>query len=128
MYQININQIRINQNQNQNQNRNLNTINNQNPSFEALLHKEIHKNQNIKFSKHALERLQERKIQLTTQEMNKLNNAINRAAEKGIKETLIIMDNKAFIASVPNRTVITAATDKQLKENVFTNIDGAIFA
>lgn len=128
MYPIKINQIRINPNINQNQNRNVNTINNQNVTFEALLQKEVHKNQNLKFSKHALERLEERKIELTTQEVDKLNNAITKAAEKGIKETLIIMDNKAFIASVPNRTVITAATDKQLKENVFTNIDGAIFA
>ena len=128
MYPIKINQIRINPNINQNQNRSVNTINNQNVTFEALLQKEVHKNQNLKFSKHALERLEERKIELTTQEVDKLNNAITKAAEKGIKETLIIMDNKAFIASVPNRTVITAATDKQLKENVFTNIDGAIFA
>jgi len=128
LYPIKINQIRINPNINQNQNRSVNTINNQNVTFEALLQKEVHKNQNLKFSKHALERLEERKIELTTQEVDKLNNAITKAAEKGIKETLIIMDNKAFIASVPNRTVITAATDKQLKENVFTNIDGAIFA
>ncbi len=128
MYSINTNQIRINQNQNQNKNRNFNNINNQKTSFQTILQTQIQKNQDIKFSKHALDRLQERKIQLTKQEVNKLNNAISKAAEKGIKETLIIMDNKAFIASVPNRTIITAATDKQLKENVFTNIDGAIFA
>lgn len=128
MHSININQIRINQNQNQNKNRNSSNINNKKAGFEAVLQKEIQKNQNIKFSKHALERLEQRKIQLTTQEVNKLDNAINKAAEKGIKETLIIMQNKAFIASVPNRTVITAAADNQLRENVFTNIDGAVFA
>jgi flagellar operon protein len=125
LYPIKINPIRINQNQNQT--RNINSINNPKATFETLLQKEIHKNQNLKFSKHALERLQEREIELTTQEVDKLNSAITKAATKGIKETLIIMDNKAFIASVPNRTVITAATDKQLKDNVFTNIDGAIF-
>lgn len=128
MYSINTNQIRINQNQNQNKSRNLNNSINQINSFQTVLQKEVQKNQDIKFSKHALERLQERKIQLSPQEVNKLNNAISKAAEKGIKETLIIMDNKAFIASVPNRTVITAATGTQLKENIFTNIDGAIFA
>lgn len=128
MYSINTNQIRINQNQNQNKNRNFNNINNQKTSFQTLLQKQIQKNQDLKFSKHALGRLEERKVQLTRQEVKKLNNAINRAAEKGIKETLIIMDNKAFIASVPNRTVITAAIDSQLKENIFTNIDGAVFA
>lgn len=121
-----IKQIRIEQNQNRN--RNSNNISDKKAGFETVLQKEIQKSQNIKFSKHALERLQQRKIQLTTQEVNKLDSAINKAAEKGIKETLIIMNNKAFIASVPNRTVITAAADNQLKENVFTNIDGAIFA
>lgn len=124
MYPIKVNSICINQNQI----RNANPINSQKNGFETLLQKEIHKNQNIKFSKHALERLEQRKIELTTQEVDKLNAAITKAANKGIKETLIIMDNKAFIASVPNRTVITAATDKQLKDNIFTNIDGAVFA
>jgi len=126
LYQIKVNPIQINQTQNRT--RNVNAIDNKKSTFESLLQKQIHKNQNFKFSKHALERLEERKIELTTQEVDKISNAITKAATKGIKETLIIMDNKAFIASVPNRTVITAATDKQLKDNVFTNIDGAIFA
>jgi len=126
LYQIKVNPIQINQTQNRT--RNVNAIDNKKSTFESLLQKQIHKNQNLKFSKHALERLEERKIELTTQEVDKISNAITKAATKGIKETLIIMDNKAFIASVPNRTVITAATDKQLKDNVFTNIDGAIFA
>lgn len=128
MHSINVNRIRVEQNQNQNRNKNLNNINDKKIGFESVLKKEIKKNQNIKFSKHALERLGQRKIQLTTKEVDKIDNAISRAAEKGIKETLIIMNNKAFIASVPNRTVITAAADNQLKESVFTNIDGAIFA
>ena len=120
-----INQIRIDQNRGQN--KNLNNIGDKKADFGTVLQKEIQKNQNIKFSKHALERLEQRKIQLTTKEVDKIDNAISKAAEKGIKETLIIMSNKAFIASVPNRTVITAAADNQLKESVFTNIDGAIF-
>ncbi len=125
MYSIKVNSIGIQQNHKSATN--VHALNKQNPTFQSLLQKEIDKNQNLKFSKHALERLEERKIQLTNHEVNKLSDAINKAAEKGIRETLIVMDNKAFIASVPNRTVITAATDKQLKENIFTNIDGAIF-
>ncbi|ABW19031.1 TIGR02530 family flagellar biosynthesis protein [Alkaliphilus oremlandii] len=128
MYPIKMNPIRVNQNHNQNQRKNINPVNSQNLDFKALLHNEINRSQEVKFSKHALDRLQERNIELTTQEVTKINNAITKAASKGIKETLIIMENKAFIASVPNRTVITAATDQQLKDNVFTNIDGAIFA
>lgn len=126
MYPIKINPIHINQNHNMD--RKVIHKNNSQDPFKAILQQEIGKCKDLKFSKHALERLQERKIQLTNIELDKLNSAITRAEEKGIKETLIIMDNKAFIASVPNRTVITAATEGQLKDNVFTNIDGAIFA
>ncbi len=125
MYSIKANQLSIAQNRNQNTN--INRLKNQNSNFEALLKNEIQNNQKIKFSKHAMDRLKERNIKLSDVEINKLNNAVNKAAKKGIKETLIIMDNKAFITSVKNKTVITAATEKQLKENVFTNIDGAIF-
>lgn len=101
---------------------NLNTTTN----FNQILHQHIEKNSEIKFSKHAVERLEQRNIQLSKQDIMKLNNAIDTAAQKGIKETLIIMDNTAFIASVRNKTVITAAVDEQLKKNVFTNIDGAV--
>ncbi|WP_255547768.1 TIGR02530 family flagellar biosynthesis protein [Crassaminicella indica] len=80
----------------------------------------------VKFSKHAKERMQSRNIEINNQEMNKINEALNKAKQKGIKETLILMNNKAFVASVKNRTIITVATDEQLKENIFTNIDGAV--
>lgn len=83
-------------------------------------------NQDIKFSKHALQRLEARNIHLDHQEINRINDGLRKASQKGIKETLILMDNKAFVASVNNKTIITAALDEQLKENVFTNIDGAV--
>lgn len=133
MYSIKVNQISVNKNTNQNTKLNINNLKNQRlksqeSSFESLLKNEMKNKQDIKFSKHAVDRLKERNIKLSINEVNRLNNAVNKAAEKGIKESLIVMDNKAFITSVTNKTVITAATDKQLKENVFTNIDGAIFA
>jgi flagellar operon protein len=80
----------------------------------------------VKFSKHAAERLQMRNIHLTKDDLNKLNEAVNKAAEKGVKETLIIMGNAAFIANVKNKMIITAAAEENLKNNVFTNIDGAV--
>lgn len=95
-------------------------------NFNHILNQHIEKDKELKFSKHAVERLQQRNIQLTKQEISKINSALETAAQKGIKETLILMDNRAFIASVKNKTVITAAIDEQLKDNVFTNIDGAI--
>jgi flagellar operon protein len=58
--------------------------------------------------------------------MKKLNQAIEKAKEKGVKDALILMDDKAFIASIRNKTIVTAAFEDQLKENVFTNIDGAV--
>ncbi|SHI80283.1 flagellar operon protein [Geosporobacter subterraneus DSM 17957] len=92
----------------------------------AQLLEQIVQNQEVKFSKHALQRLEARNIHLDVTAIDKINEALNKAKQKGIKETLILMDNKAFVASVKNKTIITAATDDQLKESVFTNIDGAV--
>jgi flagellar operon protein len=86
----------------------------------------INRQQELKFSKHAIQRLESRNIHLNHNEITRINNALGKASQKGIKETLILMDNKAFVASVKNKTIITAAVDEQLKDNVFTNIDGAV--
>lgn len=94
--------------------------------FEKVLQQEVLKQNEVKFSKHAAERLENRNIRLTKDELSKLNEAVKKAAEKGVKETLIIMGNSAFIANVKNKTIITASTEDNLKDNVFTNIDGAV--
>jgi flagellar operon protein len=93
--------------------------------FQQILDDQI-RQKSVVFSKHAAERLLQRNIKLTPQEMTRINAGLEQAAQKGIRETLIMMDNRAFIASVSSRTVITAAVDEQLKESVFTNIDGAV--
>ncbi|WP_110943169.1 TIGR02530 family flagellar biosynthesis protein [Inediibacterium massiliense] len=92
--------------------------------FDQVLNQEI--NKEVKFSKHAVERLESRNIKIHPNEMTKINEAVSKANQKGIKEALILMDNKAFVASVKNKTIITVATNEQLKENIFTNIDGAV--
>lgn len=94
--------------------------------FGDVLANQLKQKEGVMFSKHAAERLQQRNIQLTAQELKRLDQGLNRAAQKGIRETLIMMDNRAFIASVQNKTVITAAVEDQLKEQTFTNIDGAV--
>lgn len=101
--------------------------NNNNPvkSFNEVL-ETIKQHQEVKFSKHALERLESRNIKLNFNDMNRINNALDKASHKGIKETLIFMDNKALVASVPNKTIITVTIGEQLKDSVFTNIDGAV--
>ncbi|MBN2897923.1 MAG: flagellar protein [Clostridia bacterium] len=94
-------------------------------SFSEVLN-QIESQSELKFSKHAASRLATRNIELTSTEMNRLNSAVSKASSKGIKEALILMDNKVFIASVQNKTIITASTEDDLKDNVFTNIDGAV--
>ncbi len=80
----------------------------------------------LKFSAHAAQRLQERKISIDPATMTKVNDAIDKAAAKGVEETLVLTDNAAFIVSVKNKTVITALDRGSLSGNVFTNIDGAV--
>ncbi len=94
-------------------------------SFNEILDK-IQNNDQVKFSKHAIQRLESRNIKLEDSDIEKLNNAVNKAESKGVKDALIIMGDKAFVASIKNRTIITAAAEDQLKENVFTKIDGAV--
>lgn len=80
----------------------------------------------LKFSAHAQQRLASRNIQLTPADLAKIKNAVDQAALKGAKDSLIMMDNMAFVVSVKNRTVVTAVDDASMKEHVFTNIDSAV--
>ena len=93
-------------------------------SFTEVLEKELTQ---VKFSQHALQRLQTRNIKLYNSELDKLNQAVEKAAQKGAKESLILMNNDlAFVVSVKNKTVITAMDGSSIKDNVFTNIDSAV--
>lgn len=85
-------------------------------------------NDTVKFSKHALNRLSMRNIELTGEQMERLNNGKIEAGEKGIKDSLILVDQLAFIVNVPSSTVVTAMDQTENKNNVFTNIDGAVIA
>lgn len=78
----------------------------------------------LKFSKHATERLMSRNIDLSPEQIERLNGGANMAKEKGIKESLVMVDNLAFIVNTKNRTVVTAVNE--LNNAVFTNIDGAV--
>jgi flagellar operon protein len=80
----------------------------------------------LKFSQHAQQRLQSRNIELGDAELARLENAVNKAREKGARDSLVLMDNLALVVSVKNNTVITAVDEQNLKENVFTNIDSAV--
>lgn len=80
----------------------------------------------VKFSKHAAGRLADRNIELTTGQMERLQEGTQKAQQKGIKESLVIVDQLAFIVNIPNSTVVTAMSQNDAVENVFTNIDGAV--
>lgn len=86
----------------------------------------VEKRNDIKISAHAVERLKERSINLTENDIDNLKNAVEKIKAKGGKEALILYNDLAFITSVRNNTIITAVDSKSLKNNVFTNIDSAI--
>lgn len=88
--------------------------------------KESMESKEVKFSKHAEGRLASRNISLSKEQKQKLGAAVAKADQKGIKDSLIMMDNIALVVNVKSRTVVTAMSNNEAKENVFTNIDGAI--
>ena len=82
--------------------------------------------QRVQFSAHAQGRLDVRQINLTSNDMAKIESAIDRASQKGATDSLLLMDDLAMIVSVKNRTVVTVVDSDRMKDNVFTNIDSAI--
>lgn len=82
--------------------------------------------QGVKFSQHAQDRLKARNINLSTNDLAKLEGAVNSVAQKGGKESLVMMGDAALVVSIKNRTVVTAMDRTQMQGNVFTNIDSAV--
>ena len=80
----------------------------------------------LKFTKHAGERLADRNISLTEEQLSRLEDGAHKASAKGIKESLVLMDGLAFIVNTKNKTVITAMNQSGTEENIYTNIDGAV--
>ena len=99
-----------------------------NSDFGQILSQIEKNNEGVKFSKHASNRLNDRNIELTQDQMNRLNNARNQASAKGINESLILVDQLAFIVNVKSNTVVTAMDSHESGSNIFTNIDGAVIA
>ena len=81
--------------------------------------------QQVSFSNHARQRMECRQLDISAQDLQKLNETVDKMAQKGAKESLIYMGDMAFVVSVANRTVITAMDGASAKENIFTNIDSA---
>jgi flagellar operon protein len=82
----------------------------------------------LQFSRHALARVQRRGIELDAPTLARLSAGVGRAASKGSRDSLVLVDGTAFVVSVSNRTVITAVGSEHMRDNVFTNIDSAVIA
>lgn len=95
---------------------------------EVLQQKTLHSAENteLRFSKHAAVRLADRNIELSTEQLARLNDGAKKAGQKGIRDSLVIVDELAFIVNVPNHMVVTAMDSTETNENVFTNINGAV--
>lgn len=95
-------------------------------TFQELLTGKVEEAQQLKFTKHANERLDSRSISISDEQMLRLQNGAKRAGEKGIKESLVLIDSLAFIVNTKQNTVITAMDQAESGENIYTNIDGAV--
>ena len=96
------------------------------PSFQTLLEERIREESTVAFSKHAMERVVERNVDVSPGQLERLNEGVRLAEEKGLRSPLILMDTTAFVVNVPINKVVTVVNDGSLKGTVFTNIDGTV--
>jgi|SRR5690242_8153573 flagellar operon protein len=96
------------------------------PAFDSVLRTQLDRAEGLRFSGHALDRLAHRGIGLDQPTLARLTDGVERAAAKGSRDALVLVDQTAFVVSVRNRTVITAVGADSMKDRVFTNIDTAV--
>lgn len=94
--------------------------------FAAALDRAAERPGQVKFSAHALERLDRRGIAADPATLGRLQSGVEKAAAKGSRDALVLVDSTAFVVSVRNRTVITAVGADQMRDRVFTQIDSAV--
>ena len=93
--------------------------------FSELLQREADRT-SVHFSKHAAQRVQERGIQMTDSLLGDLNQADQKARDKGARDVVVIGQSGAFIVNIPNNVVVTTMSGTEMKDNIFTNIDSAV--
>ena len=98
----------------------------QDGAFASMLQCVLERSGALRFSAHALERLERRQIELTDADLARVDSALEQAAAKGARDSLLLMDRLALVVNVPNRTVITVLPANEAGHNVFTNIDSAV--
>ena len=95
-------------------------------AFKELLEQKLKEESQVTFSKHAVERVMERSVDVSSDKLERLNEGVKLAGEKGLKAPLILMDSTAFVVNVKNNKVVTVVNEESLKGTVFTNIDGTV--
>ena len=101
------------------------------PTFASVLDrasKDAAGTEGVRFSKHALQRVERRGIDVSPATLGRLSDGLARAAGKGSRDSIVLVDGTAFVVSVPSRTVITAVGSEHMRDHVFTNIDSAVIA
>ncbi|MGI6578181.1 MAG: TIGR02530 family flagellar biosynthesis protein [Eubacteriales bacterium] len=94
--------------------------------FSEILAEKVKAESGVSFSKHAIQRVAQRNVDLGQASMERLREGLRLAAEKGLGETLILVDQTAFIVNARANRVITTVNGSDLKGNVFTNIEGTV--
>lgn len=95
-------------------------------AFQELLEQKVKEESQVEFSRHAMERVMQRNVNVSTANIERLNEGVRLAEEKGLTEPLILVDSTAYVVNVKNNKVITVVNDGNLKGTVFTNIDGTV--
>ncbi len=95
-------------------------------SFDKVLQQELGREPKVRFSGHARQRLLSRNVTLDGSDVRRLEQAVDKAAAKGSRDSLILMDGLVLVVSVTNRTVVTAVDSSSQREGVFTNIDSVV--
>jgi len=97
-------------------------------SFQALLNQRLGAGEPVTFTRHAEDRMRARRMELSTEDQGRLAQAVDKAAGKGSRESLVLLDQKAFVVNVATRTVVTAVPAESARDGIFTRIDSAILA
>jgi flagellar operon protein len=96
------------------------------PGFGDILKSQMSQPAGVTFSAHAQRRIASREIEFGAEETSRLEQAVEKAANKGSRESLILMDDLALVVSIKNKVVITAVDANSRKDNIFTNIDSVV--
>lgn len=107
----------------ENQNKNFQVEKGSVQDFKQILNEKLKTSQGVNFSAHAMQRMEQRELNLTPEHISRLDRGVENLQSKGSQNSLVLIDNNAFIVSVKNKTVVTAIDKSEAVNNVYTNID-----